>query len=125
MPEKLNLSEMPAARPEVITFRCDGCGAALRVAREQAGVRGPCPVCGESVGAPTGAEDGRVRVARQPPRAGRLESRRGRVMPDSMVDHGEIDRRESVETLRLLAAVILVICVCLAVAWFLLRSASG
>lgn len=44
---------------------------------------------------------------------------------DAAIDHEDLERRDSLQTLRVLASVVLLVCACVAVAWLLIAGASG
>lgn len=53
--------------PEVLSFSCRHCHADLNVPAAMAGVSGPCPSCGQTITAPTGANERPHLVVLPPP----------------------------------------------------------
>jgi endogenous inhibitor of DNA gyrase (YacG/DUF329 family) len=106
----------PAPTPsERLFFKCPACGLTLALDRHLAGVTGPCPACGTSVTAP---QLPTVPPARNPQQHNSRRSR-GRIIADSAIDHGHLERRESFRTLRIFLLAVLTFCACLLVTWFM------
>jgi predicted RNA-binding Zn-ribbon protein involved in translation (DUF1610 family) len=97
-----------------VKFKCTACGIWLSAPPSQAAVSGPCPSCGAWITAP--ANQG------TPPFSKR---RKGRIPADAAIDHADLDKRESLQTLKILALFALATACCLAAAWFLKRWMAG
>lgn len=99
---------LPATTP--VKFKCAACGIWLSVPPSQAAVSGPCPACGAWITAPENQG-----LAPVPAR------KKGRIPADSAIDHADLEKRESLQTLKILALFALATACCLAAAWFLKR----
>jgi predicted RNA-binding Zn-ribbon protein involved in translation (DUF1610 family) len=97
-----------------VKFQCTACGVWLSAPSSQTSVSGPCPACGALITAPESQD--RVPVTKR---------RKGRIAADSAIDHGHLEKRESLQTLKILFLFALVIACCLAAAWFLKRWMAG
>jgi predicted RNA-binding Zn-ribbon protein involved in translation (DUF1610 family) len=93
-----------------VKFQCTACGIWLSAPPSQAAVSGPCPSCGAWISAP-----GKQTPARK----------RGRIPPDAAIDHADLDKRESLQTLKILALFLLATACCLAAALFLKQWMGG
>ena len=102
----------PAKEP--VKFQCTACGIWLSVPASQAAVSGPCPTCGALITAPENKDR---------PRAERR--RKGRIAADSAIDHADLEKRESLQTLKILGLFALAIGCCVAAAWFLKKWMAG
>jgi hypothetical protein len=109
-----------------LSFVCGGCGLTLSVPLERAGSSGPCPACGAWLTSPAGhvvVMPGDSQKSRRAPATGNQARtrthRKGRIRADSMIDHTQIDQRETVKSLVMLACFVMAICACLAVTWYL------
>jgi hypothetical protein len=123
-------SQQHDSPPETkITFPCTACGSILRISAAQAGIRGPCPVCGAQILSPTPETPANAKPRRSSQTAAAFPSQRptkdvpirakARIAPDSIVDQAHLQNRESAQTLKVLALFILTVCACLAAAWLL------
>lgn len=98
---------MNQATPPV-KFQCAACGVWLFAPAGQGSLRGPCPVCAAWITSP----EPRL-AAPHPVRT------KGRVRADAAIDHRDLEKRESLQTLKILALSTLTAGCCLAAAWFL------
>lgn len=96
----------PASTP--VKFQCAACGIWLSAPPSQAVLSGPCPACGVWITAP----ESRVKSL-APTR------KKGRIPADAAIDHADLEKRESLQTLKILALFALATACCLAAAWFL------
>lgn len=97
-----------------VKFKCAACGIWLSAPLSQAAVSGPCPACGAWITAPENQGP--------PPVSTR---KKGRIPADSAIDHADLEKRESLQTLKILALFTLATACCLAAAWFLKRWMAG
>lgn len=102
----------PVSTP--VKFKCSNCGVLLHAPPSQAAVSGPCPLCGTMITAPESRRPERVPVRKK-----------GRIPADSAIDHADLEKRESLQTLKILALFALAIACCLAAAWFLKQRMAG
>jgi endogenous inhibitor of DNA gyrase (YacG/DUF329 family) len=106
----------PAPTPsERLFFKCPACGLTLSLERHLAGITGPCPACGNAVTSPQlpavpPARNTRLSDSKRP---------RGRIIADSAIDHGHVERRETFRTLRIFVLAVLTFSACLLVTWFM------
>lgn len=103
---------LPATTP--VKFKCAACGTLLAAPPSQAAVSGPCPACGAWITAPE--SQGHTAVSAR---------KKGRIPADSSIDHADLDKRETLQTLKILALFALATACCLAAAWFLKRWIAG
>ena len=96
----------PATTP--VKFKCAACGIWLSAPPSQAAVSGPCPSCGALITAPENPDRRRV-----------SKHRKGCIPADAAIDHADLEKRESLQTLKVLALFALATACCLAAAWFL------
>jgi predicted ATP-dependent serine protease len=96
----------PATKP--VKFKCAACGILLTAPPSQAAVSGPCPACGAWITAPENHDPAPVSARKK-----------GRITADSAIDHAHLEKRESLQTLKILALFALATACCLAAAWFL------
>jgi predicted RNA-binding Zn-ribbon protein involved in translation (DUF1610 family) len=97
---------IPATTP--VKFKCAACGILLTAPPSQAAISGPCPLCGATITSP--GNQGRAPVSSR---------RKGRIPADAAIDHADLEKRESLQTLKILALFALATACCLAAAWFL------
>jgi hypothetical protein len=118
-----------ALKPATVIFQCTDCGLTLSVPHHQAGICGPCPGCGIPIKSPdiknipTLPSGKNISAATSAHETVRIR-RRGHVSADLVVNQQHLEQRDSAKTLRIIALVILVVCLCLAVTWFLKDWAS-
>jgi hypothetical protein len=91
-----------------VKFKCAACGIWLSAPPSQAAISGPCPACGVLITAPETPVPIHVKVRKK-----------GRIPADSAIDHADVEKREILQTLKILALFALAIACCLAAAWFL------
>lgn len=112
------------SRSADITFKCGACGRMLSIPHHQAGVSGPCPECGTLVDSPTPCPASHLPGLKKnifaPDVSQQVKKRkRGNVSADLAVDQQRLEQTDSDKTLKILALTILVVCLCLAVTWYL------
>lgn len=104
---------MPYATSPV-KFKCAACGIWLSAPPSQAAVSGPCPSCGALITSP--GNQGPPPVSKR---------RKGRISADAGIDHADLENRESLQSLKILALFALATACCIAAAWFLKRWMGG
>ena len=116
MPRPTTVPSQPSSgdhQPGRIAFQCPACGTPLSLIRGHNATSGPCPVCGAHVRSPAPA------AARRPTATGGGDHRRRRIRADDAIDHTDLENRESLRSLRVVALFIIAICACVAMAWLL------
>lgn len=105
-----------------IAFHCASCGIRLEVPPVFAGVTAPCPSCGQPTRAPAAVpvpEGVLVKAAAPAVVAKEVVKRRsGRISAETGLDFEDVERREAVKTLRVIAWIVAAVCACLAIAWY-------
>lgn len=91
-----------------VKFQCAACGIWLKAPPSQAAASGPCPVCGVWIADPGSGGPPTVSARKK-----------GRIPADAAIDHSHLEKRESLQTLKIIALFALAIACCLATAWFL------
>ena len=117
---------MPVGTRASLSFHCPHCGRELFVPLEAAGVEGPCPSCGSVVQSPVPGQPAASPAEPAPsvtPRESR-SSNRGALV-DGYVDHGQVEKRENVNLLRMVFATLLVAALCTVVLLVLRSRFSG
>ena len=110
----------PAGDPvqEPVTFTCVGCGTTLSVPLNQPGISGPCPQCGNWITSPINRRALPVRkisLSSQEPDRFVRKRNRSHISADMIVDHQDLERRNSTKILKIITLAILVAFLCLAV----------
>jgi len=109
----------PSPEDPPVVFYCGSCGTRLTVPHALAGQSGPCPCCKAWVASPLVGK-----VVSVPASQARLQADGSRkplpgVLPDANVDRADLEHREMMKILWIIAAFILVGSAILGVTWFL------
>jgi len=125
----------PAPPSFVIIFFCHHCGTRLSINADQMGQVGPCPTCQTLLTAPVVEisppvpppqrthedqpvppfDPNRSKVSHAPAQS----RRKGMILPDSNIDRRELERREMWAVFRVVSLLIVVVCTCMAILWYM------